>query len=221
MRVIHRFYLHTDKVQKQKVAAYILYIVLLIAAVVILAIGYTSVIPLLFIPIILSCLASFVDVPLGRRNGHLIYYSPLLLASALKNGEIELHGGTLFDYYFTLSINKSEHRNRKMVLYSYLEGLMNLLAEWDEKNDDIKLSANAYFINPKTAARLGFVQKSTPQVQKILMVFNYLPIMFSYSIANGKLSFPNILSLKSYECTIGELRRNEAYLEEMFERMKK
>ncbi len=220
MRVIHRFYLHSERVQKKKVAAYIFYIVLQIAAIVILAIGYQSFIPLLLIPLIISCFASFVDVPMGRRSGHLIYYSPLLLASTLKKGAIELHGGTLFDYYFTLSISRSEHRNRKMIIYSYLEGLMNLLDKWDTTNDDIILTANAYFISPKTAARLGFEQKSTNNLQKILMILNYLPIMISYTIANGKLSFPNILHLKSYECSIGELRKNKAYLIEMFERIK-
>jgi hypothetical protein len=49
---------------------------------------------------------------------------------------------------------------------------------------------------------------------------NYLPISISYSIAMGKLSFPNILSLKSYECNIGELRQNEPKLVAMFERIK-
>ncbi len=221
MRVIHRFYLHPEKTRKKKIVAYIVYIISLIAAVIILALGYRSFIPLIFIPIILSFFASFVDVPMGRKSGHLIYYSPLLLASALKKGVIELHGGTLFDYYFTLTVNRSENRNRKMVIYSYLEGLINLLAAWDEKSDNVKLSANTYFISPKTASKLGFRHVSTNHFQKLLMLFNYLPIMISYSIANGKLSFPNVLQLKSYECTIGELRKNEDYLKEMFERIKR
>jgi hypothetical protein len=53
------------------------------------------------------------------------------------------------------------------------------------------------------------------------MTFNYLPILLSYSIANGKLSFPNIFALKSYACSLGELRKNKVFLEEMFGRMKR
>ncbi|WP_188463999.1 hypothetical protein [Marivirga lumbricoides] len=219
MKVIHRFYLHTSSSQKKKVISYIIYLVVALAILAFMAYSY-SVLILIFLPFVISIFAPFIDVPMGRKQGHLIYYSPLLLASAMKNGKIVLHGGTLFDYYFTLSVNKSERRNRKMVIYSYTEGMINLLDIWDEQFDDIKLSATAYFINPKTAKRLGFRQVDTNPLTKLLMLINYLPIMISYSIANEELSFPNVFSLKSYESTLGELRSNKIYLMEMYEKLK-
>lgn len=176
---------------------------------------------LLLIQPVLSVFASFIDVPTGRKKGQIIYYSPLLLSSAKKNNTINLHGGTLFDYYYTLSIEKSESRNKKAILYSYMEGLLNLLDHFTEQENDLKIKANAYFINPHTAARLGFKKVPTKSSQKIIMLLNYLPITISYSIAIGKLSFPNIFSLKSYECQLADLRKNEDTLELMFERIKK
>lgn len=219
MKVIHRFYLHSSASQSKRVISYIIYMVLLLAILVFMAFSY-SVLIFIFLPFVISLFAPFIDVPMGRKKGHLIYYSPLLLASALRNGKIVLHGGTLFDYYFTLSVNKSERRNRKMVIYSYTEGMLNLLETWDEQFNDVKLSATAYFISPKTAKRLGFREVDTNPFTKLIMLINYLPIMISYSIANEEVSFPNIFSLKSYESTIGELRSNKAHLFEMYEKLK-
>lgn len=176
---------------------------------------------LILIQPILSVFAPFIDVPTGRKNGQIVYYSPLLLSSAEKNNSIHLHGGTLFDYYYTLSIEKSESRNKRTILYSYMEGLLNLLDSFSKKNDDLTIKANAYFINPHTAARLGFEKVHTKSIQKVVMLFNYLPITISYSIAMGKLSFPNILSLKSYQCSLADLRKNRIQLETMFESIKK
>jgi hypothetical protein len=168
---------------------------------------------------VLSIFASFIDVPTARNSGNIVYYSPLLLASAVRRNKIQLHGGTLFDYYYTLSLHKSENRNKKAILYSYMEGLINLLDSFNSKEDDILIEANAYFINPHTAKRLGFKKVRTKTLQKVIMIFNYIPITISYSIALGELSFPNILSLKSYESTIGELRKNRHKLVSIFERI--
>ncbi|HET8861095.1 hypothetical protein [Marivirga sp.] len=174
---------------------------------------------LFFVQPVISIYASFIDVPIGRKNGQIIYYSPLLLTSSLKDRKIQLHGGTLFDYYYTLSIQKSEARNKKAILYSYMEGMLNLLDSFSENENDVVLEANAYFINPHTAEKLGFRQVKTKFFQKVVMILNYVPITISYSIAMGKLSFPNILSLKSYACTIGDLRKNKEELAAMFKRI--
>ncbi|WKK82612.2 hypothetical protein [Marivirga arenosa] len=176
---------------------------------------------LILIQPVLSVFASFIDVPTARKNGSLVYYSPLLLSSALKHNKIQLHGGTLFDYYYTLSMHKSESRNKKAILYSYIEGMINMLDSFSKDQDDVKIEANAYFINPHTAERLGFKKVKTKNAQKIIMLLNYVPITISYTIAMGKLSFPNIFSLKSYESTMGELRKNRSKLFTMFERINK
>lgn len=219
MKVIHRFYLLLERDRKKKVWSFIFNMILLISIIVFLAWSINWIILLLIQPV-LSIFASFIDVPVARKNGKLLYFSPLLLASAVRNNILQLHGGTLFDYYYTLSIEKSEARNRKIILYSYIEGLLNLLKHFSQHQDDIVIQANAYFINPSTAARIGFKTVPTQFITKIIMLLNYLPITISYSIAMGKLSFPNILSLNSYECQLGELRKNQSKLEAMFERIK-
>jgi hypothetical protein len=221
MKVVHRYYILPKRDQKRKIWSFILNLLIIIAVIVFMAWSTNLWILLVLIHPVLSVFAPFVDVPTGRNNGQIVYYSPLLLSSAKKNNSIVLHGGTLFDYYYTLSIEKSESRNKKTILYSYMEGLLNLLDRFDQNNDELKINANAYFINPHTAARLGFKKVPTKSFQKVIMCFNYLPITISYSIAMGKLSFPNIFSLKSYECQLADLRKNRHHLESMFDRINK
>ena len=221
MKVVHRYYILPKRDQKRKLWSFIFNMLITIAVIVFMAWSTSAWFLLILIQPVISIFASFIDVPTGRKNGQIVYYSPLLLSSAEKNNSINLHGGTLFDYYYTLSIEKSESRNKKTILYSYMEGLLNLLDSFGENNEDLKIKANAYFINPHTASRLGFKKVHTKSFQKIIMFLNYLPITISYSIAMGKLSFPNIFSLKSYECQLGELRKNRHKLEEMFDRIKK
>jgi len=219
MKIIHRYYILPKRDQKRKFWSFIFNLLIITAVIVFMAWSTNLWILLILVHPVLSVFASFIDVPTARNSGNIVYYSPLLLASAVRDNKIQLHGGTLFDYYYTLSLHKSEKRNKKAILYSYMEGLINLLDTFNEKQDDIVLEANAYFISPHTAERLGFKKVRTKAFQKIIMIFNYLPITISYSIALGELSFPNILSLKSYESTIGELRKNRAKLVSMFERI--
>lgn len=220
MKVVHRYYILPKRDQQRKLWSYIFNLLIITAVIVFMAWSTNAWILLILVQPILSIFASFIDVPVGRKNGQIVYYSPLLLASAEKKNTIHLHGGTLFDYYYTLSIAKSESRNKKAILYSYMEGLLNLLDSFDTNHDDLKIKANAYFINPNTASRLGFKEVRTQSSRKIIMLLNYLPITISYSIAMGKLSFPNIFSMKSYECSLGDLRKNRHKLASMFERIK-
>lgn len=221
MKVVHRYYILPKRDQKRKYWSFIFNLLIIIAVIVFMAWSTKVWLIMILVPVVISIYAPFIDVPTGRNKGQIVYYSPLLLSSAIKDNKIQLHGGTLFDYYYTMSMQKSESRNKKAILYSYMEGMINMLDSYNEKQDDIKIEANAYFINPHTAEKLGFQEVKTKNFQKIIMLFNYVPITISYSIAMGKLSFPNILSLKSYECTMGDLRKNRSKLEAMFERINK
>ncbi|WP_375579584.1 hypothetical protein ABWH96_00470 [Marivirga tractuosa] len=219
MKVVHRYYILPKRDQKRKYWSFLFNLLIIIAVIVFMAWSTKVWLILILVPLVISIYAPFIDVPTGRKKGQIVYYSPLLLSYAIKKNKIQLHGGTLFDYYYTLSMQKSESRNKKAILYSYMEGIINMLDSFNEKQDDIKIEANAYFINPHTAEKLGFKKVKTKNFQKIIMLFNYVPITISYSIAMGKLSFPNILSLKSYECTMGDLRKNRMKLEAMIERI--
>jgi hypothetical protein len=219
MRIIHRYYILPKRDQKRKLWSFIFNLLIIIAVIAFMAWSTNLWIILILIQPVISIYASFIDVPTGRKKGQIIYYSPLLLSSALKHNKIQLHGGTLFDYYYTLSMHKSESRNKKAILYSYMEGLINMLDSYGGEYDDVNIEANAYFINPHTAEKLGFKKVKTKNFQKLIMLLNYVPITISYSIAMGHLSFPNIFSLKSYECKMGDLRKNRPKLEAMFARI--
>lgn len=219
MKIIHRFYILPKRDQRRKLWSFVFNLLIIFAVIVFMAWSTNLWVILILIQPTISIFASFIDLPIARRKGEIIYFSPLLLSSALKQNTIQLHGGTLFDYYYTLSIHRSESRNKKAILYSYMEGLLNMLDQFSSAQDEVKIAANAYFINPHTAEKLGFKKVQTKNSRKIIMLLNYLPITISYSIAMGHISFPNILSLKSYECKMGELRKNRTKLEAMFERI--
>jgi len=221
MKIVHRYYILPKRDQKRKFWSFVFNLLVIGGVIVFMAWSTKIWLMLLLLQPLLSVFSSFIDVPVGRRKGNIVYYSPLLLSSALKNNKIQLHGGTLFDYYYTLSMHKSESRNKKAILYSYMDGMLNMLDSFNQDQDELKIEANAYFINPHTAKKLGFKKIKTKNLQKLIMLFNYLPITISYSIAMGRLSFPNIFSLKSYESTVGEFRKHRPILVALFERINK
>ncbi len=176
---------------------------------------------LLVFSITLSIIAPFFDTPAGVRNGKLIYYSPLFLAEPEKKGKIKIHGGTLFDYVFVIDQQMSGGMRTRFIIQKYLEGLLNLIAEYEHKADQkIMITGTSYILNERTAKKMGFRLVSTDPIQKILLVYNYFNILISSSIAKGRLSFPNMNRIITVEATLVELLRNKPYMSKFYERLK-
>lgn len=212
MEVIHRFNLLSARDQKKKACSFLFNMILLNAIIFFLAWSINWMIIRLIQPI-LSVFASFIVIPMARKREKLLCFSSSLSRSALKNNKMQLHGGTLFDYYYTLSIGKSEGRNRNIILYSYLDDLLNFLKNFSMHPDNIIIQAKAYLINPSNAALTGFKIFPNQFISKIIIRLHYFPITSSYSPAVGNLSFPSTWHLISYVCHLGELRKNQPKLE--------
>lgn len=176
---------------------------------------------LLAFSITLSIIAPFFDTPSGIKRGKLIYYSSLFLAEPEKKGEIKIHGGTLFDYVFVLDKKMSGNTRTRFILQKYLEGLLNLMADYEEKaNKEIMITGTSYILNKRTANKLGFRLVTTDPVQKLILIYNYFNLLISNSIAKGKLSFPNINRIITVEASLDELCQNKTYITLFYERLK-
>ena len=174
----------------------------------------------LVMAIILSVIAPFFDTPAMRKNGRLIYYSPLFLSEKEKDGLLKIHGGTLLDYVFVLDRKMSGKQRTRFILQQYLKGLLNLLETYEHKEkDNLKLTGTSYIINHRTAHKIGFSKVPTDFVQKVILSFNYFNLLLSNSIAKAKISFPNINRVQTFETDLKTLRSKEGTISALSEKL--
>lgn len=174
--------------------------------------------PLFFVPLAFSftIVAPFFDVPSLVKKGGLTYHSLFLLAEKPKKDTVTLHGGTLFDYYFTLERGWSGQLRTAFILAEYLRGLLSLMEYFP---DDMKLRGTSYIIQERTARKVGMLKAPTDGIQVFLLTFNYFNLMASLYLAKGKLTFPNLNRVHTFEGTIGALRENEGFIRGMLKRL--
>ena len=164
----------------------------------------------------LSVLAPFFDVPAMVRRGKLRYYSSFLLAEPEEGGMLTLHGGTLFDYYFTLAPAATGVQRQQRVVQGYLRGLLAIL---EEEPDSVMVRGTSYIMSHTTASRLGFRNVPTPGTRGLTLVLNYLPLTVGLSYVRRRLTWPRIQRLATYEALVGDLRKRRAYLETILRRL--
>lgn len=212
------FYSKSPQQQKQ-------YLVVLACKALLLNMGIFLVLFLLGLPIVLvvisiwaslQVLAPFYDVPAMVKAGKLIYHSPLFLAEkATKNG-ITLHGGSLFDYHFTINKAWSAKRKTNFVIQQYLVGLLNLV---ETTQDDVVLTGTSYVLNTSTAERLGFKKVRTHSGQTIILFLNAINLMCSASIIKGRWVMPPIYKVNSYQGTVKDIKDNQDFIRALIKRL--
>lgn len=164
----------------------------------------------------LQILAPFFDVPQMVKKGDLIYFSPLLLAEKENKRAMVLHGGTLFDYHFTINKAWSSKRKTNYVIQQYLLGLLHLV---ENKPDGLILTGTSYVLNTKTAERLGFKQISTLPLQKLILTLNAINLMVSASKIKGRWVMPPIFRTNSYSATVKEIKANADFIRALIKRL--
>lgn len=158
------------------------------------------------LPILMVTGASFIDLPMGRNSGKFTYYSPLFITEPEKNSKIIIHGGTLFDYYYTITPDLTGRERTKYVLYGYLLGLINLISEYEKRGqNNLRIRGTSYIINKKTAGRFGLKPVRTDIFQYLILLFNYIPLTISYSFIKQSIHFPKITEIRTYEGELSEL----------------
>jgi len=176
--------------------------------------------PLFVAPLILTVLAPFIDTPQGKRNGSLIYYTPLFITEKEKDGKIVIHGGTLFDYHYMIDRNWKGKQRIRFILSQYILGLVELSESFSEKEaEKITLEGTSYILNDRTAEKLGFHRKRTNLLQQFILTYNYLQILLANSIAKGKLSFPAIGRVSTFTAPLSTIKANKNYLCKLAEKL--
>jgi len=158
------------------------------------------------IPIAILIAAPFFDLPAGKKNGSFKYYSPFLITEPKKDGLVIFHGGTLFDYYYTLSPDIEGRERIRYVLYGYVLGFLRFISEHEKSDsEDVTIRGTSYIINPRTASRFGLEPVQKDFLQILILLFNYIPLTLSNSFLKQKLSFPKLFNVQTYEGNLEQL----------------
>lgn len=215
----HAFFI--KPVRQQKLFVWKMGAVLLLCIVGVLALAWVLKFYLLvlLIPVLVAVAAPFIDVPMGVKTGQFTHHSPLFIASREYKGEVVVHGGTLFDYYFNLKEVKPTDRKR-VILLSYLKGLISLVEKYEhEGREDLVIKGTSYMINERTARKMGFTLIETDGIQRIILILNYIPVLIAYSYSKGKFSFPNLSKVITLKASVKTLAEHKAAMLRLVQRM--
>jgi len=199
----HKFYRKSDSEQRRilwKFGA-----ILIVSCSLILLIVFLPGFYLLgfLIPVAILIAAPFIDLPMGRKNGKFIDYSPLLISDQERENKIIVHGGTLFDYLYTNTPELKSRDRTRYILYGSPPGLINLISKYKNQDDEyLRIRGTSNIINKKTDKQFGLHPVQTDFPQYLVLLFNYIPITVSNSFKKQKLHFPKISEIKTY---VGEL----------------
>jgi len=207
----HRFFNKTTQEQNRilwKIAGITILVNLFLGTLSILFGLY--VLPFLSIAISLSIIAPFFDIPSLKKSGRLIYFSHLFMVERELKGMIIVHGGSLFDYVFVLNKSLKGRQRKTYIIQQYLQGLLNLIESQEKKADpEVKIKGTSYILNDRTAKKLGFKIVKTDFLQKLILTYNYVNLLISNSIAKGKVTFPRLGKVKTFEANISELIKHK------------
>ncbi|WP_255554019.1 hypothetical protein [Mesonia aestuariivivens] len=134
---------------------------------------------------------------------------------------MQIHGGTLLDYYFVLNFKWNSKQRTNYIIQQYLEGLVNLIEEYEKNNvRQIRFTGTTYILNKNTAKKLGFTITKTNSLQLMLLVLNYFNVLISNSIAKGNFSFPNVTKSISFEAKLDDLVKKKASIKALSNKLK-
>ncbi|MGB3798956.1 MAG: hypothetical protein WA952_04025, partial [Lewinella sp.] len=172
----------------------------------------------LFVSLTLTLVAPFFDVPGMVQRGMLDYYSDFLLGEEPKDGVMTIHGGTLFDYYFTLDRSLPGPVRTRQVLVGYLRGLLAVIEAHD---DNLTVRGTSYIVGERTARRVGLSQESTDTTQYLILGMSYLNLMVSMRLVKGRWELPDLKRVRTFTGRVGEIREREPYIRELLDRLER
>jgi len=184
------------------------------------AIGFwldlTDVNPLFYFSIfLLAPFLSFTFTPFLKLIGLYEYLSPMLLVFAPRKKKYDLHNGTSFDYLFVMKGLKPGKELKNVMLKNYMMGLLEIIRriEAGELPVTVIVKGSSYFFSERTAKRMGFEISKAGLFERFNLLINFIDLTWTYSLANGKLSFPNLKNIKTAKITGKNLVNNKAYFE--------
>jgi hypothetical protein len=153
-----------------------------------------------FLLFVLVPIMQFLSTPILTITGVYRYQSPMLLVFNANDKIYDLHNGTTFDYLFLLRKPPRYGKGLQVrILIHFLDGLLVIVDKIEREvlSKEVVIRGSSYFFSERTAHRLGFTVSPTSAYEKINILINYLDLLWMYSLAKGKLSFPNLGAIKT------------------------
>ncbi len=214
--MVHRFYERSP--QRQKAWLWRVGVLIVLCFLALIATAFWLKKWWLFILVypVFTILTPFVDVPTGKMQGTLLYYSPLFIIQPnTKKKSITLHGGTLFDYLFVLQPFRWGRDQTRAVINSYLGGLHRLIADEKKYSDEWVVRGTSYWLKVETAQRFGFIRVKKDGGQQLILAMNVFQLSVALSYVKGSLFMARVTRANTFEATLGELRRERGKLEQL------
>lgn len=167
----------------------------------------------IFAPFILITLASFIDMPMGKKSGRFTYYAPLFILENRK-GNMVMHGGTLFDYFFVFDWKDRGMKARYQSMHDMLDGCLALAKQYNS-NEEIHFTGTSYFFHEKTAKKLGFEVMKPSFNDLFILYLNYFSLMLMFSFTNKRLSFPSLSKTVCVRISNHQILANQAKFEQL------
>lgn len=164
----------------------------------------------------------FLSTPIMTLTKKYNYVSPMLMYIEKKDGTLELHNGTSFDYLFVMKNIRPGIDWRNKILQYYLDGLKEIVDKI--KNGEISETSNikgtSYFLGNSITKRLGFRISEPEVMDKINFFIDYLDLVWMFSLSKGKIQFPKFGNLRKAEISSIKLMNSENKLNEYKEYFK-
>lgn len=172
----------------------------------------------LIVPII-----QFLSTPLFTLLGLYTYYSPMVVRFGSSSQVIDLHNGSSFDYLLEMrGVSAGLEWKHKMLLH-YLNALLRIieLIERGDISESVRVRGSSYFLSERSAKRFGFSVTKTSLLEKLNIGLNYIDLVWTYSLANGRLTFPNLNNISTVSITGKDLLEQKGRISDYVRRLKK
>lgn len=164
----------------------------------------------------------FLITPIFTLLNFYHYYSPMVVSFGNNKKVIDLHNGTSFDYLLEMSKIKAGVKWKKKMLFYYLNALLIIISQVE--NGDLTNSTiirgSSYFLSERSAKKLGFSILNTSIIEKFNIVLNYFDLIWMYSLASGKLIFPDLTKINTVRITGIDLVHQKQKILDLSNRLK-
>ena len=172
--------------------------------------------------VIIKPIVHFAIAPLLKLTGYYNYFSSMLLG-VKKNSLIELHTGTLFDYFINLHWKEKGKVAKKKLMLNYFSGLLTLINEIEKENisKQTNIIGISFIFSEKTASKMGFSLEPVPFHRQILFYIDCVDLIVMNSFANGKMSFPDLTKVKKIKTSGENLVKAKKSIESLLKKLEK
>ncbi len=159
------------------------------------------------LPVVMAPLESLLLTPLYTLTGRFRYFSAMLFATRRRDGGLDLHAGTLFDYVMWLRWSDRGPRAARVVAVELLRGVYALAgsAEAGLLPPSATISATSHFFGERTMRRFGFEvrQPAVSVVGNLLLAGMSITLRLSFT--RGRLAFPDLRRVHQAVTTANQL----------------